>query len=175
MKDLKNIFTIAAALVAAVPGFSLLSGNLQILPGVSRMLYGGVLEALSIMIFLIIWLYKDRIERWSRPKAIRLSIVLISFFLIFLMLYIYLYELVVHGSVVFPLWPSGDLQRAYVKYGNWDLVMTNYSPDGVTMLFQNSGTSLITTKLRFLILFQMPMILLVAAFSVLGINLRQAT
>jgi hypothetical protein len=173
MKELKTIFSIAAAVVAAVPGFGLLFSNLEIPPGESRMLYGGVLEALSIMTFLIIWLNRKKIETLDSSRAIKIALWSLSFFLFFLLLYIFLLQSQVRDQIIFPFFPTGDLKNALLQDSSWNKVILDYHAEGTQkLILKSNATMLILTKIIFLLLFQIPMVLLVASFSILGINLK---
>jgi hypothetical protein len=172
MNELKNLFSVAAAVVAAIPGLGLLTANLEILPGVSRILYGGVLEALSLMTFLIIWLNKSKIEALKPSQAVKRALWCLFIFLLILIVYIYLLQSQIRDKIVFPLFPIGDLKKAISTYGSIDSVISNYHLEGTEKLIVTSNSTLILTKIIFLILFQVPMILLVIAFGIVGINLR---
>jgi hypothetical protein len=173
MKELKAVFTIAAGVFAAIPGIGLLSANLQILPGESRMLYGGVLEALSIMTLLSLWLKRKKIEKLPAYRAIRMAFWYVSAFLVFLLLYIFLLQSHVKENIIFPFFPTGDLKMAIEKYKSFDEIIRVYHQEGTQTLIASSNITLTLTKILFLILFQVPMIMLVISFCILGINIKK--
>jgi hypothetical protein len=118
---MKRVFVGAAAAVGVVPGLAIIAKGLPAPPGVN-LLFGGVVEALGAGVLMWLWIERGRLNKLQKKKLLRRVVISFSFSFASLLGYVTLYDWCVitdpaYGTLVFPLWATGDLSVAIDKAG----------------------------------------------------------
>jgi hypothetical protein len=136
LKKLSNFLSIASAVFAVIPGITVLLSNVGVPPNSSKALFGGVIEALGVVMLMMLWLNKNWIIKADIAKVNKLSFAAIVVFIVSLFSYIFLYNYLVvevEGSdaVFFPLWTSGELKESLSKMGSREELINQWGRDDV--------------------------------------------
>ena len=181
--NLKKLFVAIAAAAGAIPGATIIATGVGT-PPETKVLFGGVMEALGALSLLLLWVNRDKIKKLSPRKITRLSIALACLFIVCLSVYIVLLRICVvtiplgyegqhTEAVYFPIWTSGDLGMMVHRSGSREAAVHRYGPDGVhDAIRKMPGFALPATSAILLLTYQAPFTFLTIAFALLGIHQR---
>jgi predicted permease len=181
--NLKKFFVATAAAAGAVPGATILATGVGT-PPETKVLFGGVMEAIGALSLLLLWVNRDKIKKLRSRKITRLSITLAFLFVVCLGVYIILLRICVvtiplasQGqqveAVYFPIWTSGDLGEMVHRSGSREAAVHNYGPDGVHNAIRKMPSfALPATSVILLLTYQAPFTFLTIAFGLLAIHQR---
>jgi hypothetical protein len=127
---IKRVFVGAAAAFGVVPGLAIIARGLPALPG-TNLLFGGVVEALGAGVLMWLWIERVRLNKLAKRKLTRQVGMSFIFSFASLLAYMTLYDWCVvsnpaYGTLVFPLWATGDLSVAIKKAGGRWLALDRY-------------------------------------------------
>ena len=149
----KSILKTASSTFGLLPGICIMLTNIGLPPGLSNVLFGGIVEAAGALTLLLLALRKKNIQALSGKRIMRLSLVFFICFLTTFLGYIFLYSSsIVHNSfwdqtIFFPFWNTPDLKEAIKRYGSRNDAITNYGPDAIREMILESPVFLTLTKL----------------------------
>jgi hypothetical protein len=171
--NLKRFFLTVAAASGAVPGLAVISSGIGT-PPESKVLFGGIMEALGTVTLIVLWINRAKIKELSVRKITRLSILLAVLFVVFLIAYVILLNLCVKnegGATYFPLWTSGQLNEMIQHAGSRDAALDRYGIDAVhEAIHRMPSFALPITTAILLVMYQLVFTLLTTVFAFLGIH-----
>jgi multisubunit Na+/H+ antiporter MnhB subunit len=157
--SVRSTLKAASSTFGLLPGICIMLTNIGLPPGLSNVLFGGIVEAAGALTLLLLAIRRKNIRAISGKRITRLSVL---FFLCFLMSffgYIFLYfSSIVHNSVwdttiYFPLWSTNDLRDAVERFGSRNDAITNYGPDAIRNMIMENPTLLTVSKLLLAVLY----------------------
>jgi len=182
MKEIKYIFVISAAILTLLPGLPFLKSNL-VLPiddNLTRGTFFSVVEILSMLTFLLLWMNRTRIKRSSIRVLNTLSIKLGAFAIIFLILYYFMYNSFVvrsegYDPVFMPVFHSQKLSGFIQEYGGTaEAIIENHGRDTlVDKINELAKVQLISSIILFLLLYTIFFIPLTSALLIPVIKIQQ--
>lgn len=180
MSSLSNIYKWASASVALLPGLTVILTDLGTPPSISKVIYGGIIEACGAFTFLLLYLNRKKIAAITDARINRNSIILFVLFLISLLVYVVLFNSqVVYSSkydtkLFFPFWYKEDLQYMVKQAGSKLNAISSYGPQAVADSIANSQPYLEITSLLFTLLYVSVFEYLVIGFGLPGFKASDA-
>lgn len=179
MKKIGTILTAASGTFALVPGIAVLITEVGVPPGTSSVLYATVMESLGVLCLLILWLNKDKLQQLTVKSATRMTILLGVSFFVFLILYLQLFGFYVIStpgseSLLFPLWPQGELASGLAMYESKIALIREWGRDDVyNVISESSNVALQWSKMVFLLVYVIMFISLTLSFGILGVHVKE--
>jgi len=179
--NLKKFFMTIAAASGAIPGAAIIATGVGT-PPESKILFGGVIEALGAISLLVLWVNRAKIKKLNPGKITKISAILALFFAACLVVYIVLLNVCVitfadtsdgqhDEAVYFPIWTSGDLSKMVFRAGSREAALHKYGPDGVHEAIRKMPSfALPVTTAILLVIYQGSFLFLTIAFGLLGIH-----
>jgi hypothetical protein len=155
----KKIFMGVAAAFGAIPGLATVTKGLAAPPH-AKLLFGGFVEAIGAAILILLWINRDQLQKLSQGKLIRLVVLMFIGSFVAFVCYLAMYDWCIvtdpqFGTVMYPLWVTGDLatiiRRAGGRWAALDLYGT-YAV--VTSVERSSSVVWALTLGSFLLLYQ---------------------
>ncbi len=180
MSSLQKIYKWASASVALIPGFTVILTDLGTPPNISKVVYGGIIEACGAFTFLLLYLNRKKITAIPEAKVNRVSIILFILFLVSLLCYVLLFNSqVVYSSkydlkLFFPFWYKEDLRYIVSQAGSKLNAITSYGPQAVSDAITNSQPYLEITSALFTLLYVSVFEYLVIGFGLPGFKASDA-
>lgn len=179
MKHIQVILVSLTALMSAVPGYTSIREGIGVPPGYGP-LFGGTQIALSAIVLLGIFLFREKVARIRRRRLMWISTVCAATFLISLALYITFLSLCtvrVAGETssggeevfYFPAWPGGNLAKAIDQTSRQEVA--NRYRRSLPDLLAEQGIRLAMTTVALLVLYVTSFSSLIGAFALLGVRI----
>ena len=179
MKKIGTILTAASGTFALVPGIAVLITEVGVPPGTSSVMYATVMESLGVLSLLILWLNKNKLQQLSVKSATRITILLAVSFFVFLIVYLQLFGFYVVStpgseSLLFPLWPQGELASGLAKYDSKATLIREWGRDDVfNVIAESSNLALQWSKMVFLLVYVIMFTSLTLSFGILGVCIKE--
>lgn len=177
MNNFQNIFKWASGSLALVPGLTVVLTNLGTPPTISKLLYGGIVEAIGAFTFLMLYLNRKKISEMSDKKIKTYSIIMFVLFFVSLLTYTVLYNSQVVYSpkydtkIFFPFWFGDELGFMIKDAGSKLNAITNYGPQAVADAIVNAQPSLEITGVIFTTIYVSIFVFLIIGFGLPGFKL----
>lgn len=171
---MKKLFITFSAAFGAIPGLVVLSTELGVPPGQSK-LFGAIIEAFGVLSLMILWINRGKLARAAARKVTTWAVTLGMICFVCLLLYVVLFKLCVisdpyRGIVLFPLWLSGKLNGMVILAGSRNGALVRYGYDAVREAAQNAPLALGLTTALLITIYQAIFTSLALAFGLLGIK-----
>lgn len=127
---MKKLFATISGAFGAIPGLAVLMYGLGAPPGEWK-LFGGVTESFGTLTLIILYVNKGKLGQISLRRLTNWAIALGCISFGGIGLYIALHEIcIVHcalwGSVLYPLWLSGELAKVVAEHGGREQALCDY-------------------------------------------------
>ena len=145
------------------------------MPPDQRALFGGVIEAFGVFALMVIWINRKklalvavgRITEWAVRFCIACALSLV--------VYLILYRFCVvsdpyRGTVIYPLWVSGDLAEMVSHAGGRQRAFDYYGLHAIDAATKNTPIALAVTTIVLLLFYQSILSCLSVAFGLLAIT-----
>jgi hypothetical protein len=176
MNNLGDLYKTASAAFGLLPGIAILVTNLGVPPDTSQLLFAGTIEAVGVLTLLTLWTNRDKIGSISAQNITVYVLISAGVFLISLFLYLFLYgqyvvQVPYSNSLLFPLWPQGELKEGLISYGSKFGLIQHWGADDVYKVIQSSSPAAVQlTSLVFLFNYLVVFVSITFAFGILGIK-----
>ena len=176
MKALGNVFSGISAVFALIPGMAILTTSLGVPPGASKVVFGATIEAVCVLTLLILWVNKKNVKRIALNSINKYAVLaggaFVALFILYSFLYGYYVEEVPHtASILFPLWPNGELAEGLQTHGSRMNLIEAWGRDDVYKVIQGSSSAAIqVTTMLFLLVYMGIFLTLTIGFGMLGIK-----
>jgi hypothetical protein len=140
----RRVFIAATGALGLVPGAATIAKGL-VTPPQGRLLFGGFVEAIGAGIIILLWINRKEFSQVAKSTLTRRVVVLTlcSFACLIAYLGIYDWCVVTHpefGTVMFPLWSTGDLSVAIDKAGGRWAALDQYGTYAIVTDIQKSSS-----------------------------------
>jgi len=173
---IQDIFKWASASFAVIPGLIIMATNLGTPPGISKYVYGGLIEATGAFSLLLLAINKKSITKLSHQKITKISISIFILFIISMLTYIFLFnnQIIYNDkydtSLFFPFWYGDDLGYMIQKAGSKYNAISLYGPQAIIDGIYSSKNYLEFSRAIFTIVYIFTFEMLVIGFGLLGLR-----
>jgi hypothetical protein len=174
---MKKVFLTAAASFAAIPGIAVIAAGIGTPPN-SQVWFGGIVNVVGVGTILLLMMNQKYIRRISPQRLTKYVGILFTSTLMLFISYVVLYNwcVVSHqrwGTVMYPLWATGELARAVEAAGGRWQAFDRYGVNDITSaVLKSSGLIWGVTLGLFVVTYSSMFACLTAAFAILGIKLE---
>jgi hypothetical protein len=171
-----KLFAAISAAFAAIPGLAVLMFGLGAPPRM-RSLFGGVIESFGALTLLILFVNKGKLRQKSLRRLTKWAVILGCIGFGCIALFAVLYQICVvycptRGTVLFPLWPTGELADMIAKHEGRVQALCDYGPTEITKAMHPFALGV--TIVVLLLAYAAVSTCLAAAFGLLAMILRTA-
>lgn len=172
--NLDSLFRWASGAVALIPGLTVIISNLGVPPGMSASLYGGMIESIGALTFLLLFINKEKIKTCSLARINMTAISFFVFFIFCIISYVALYNSQVAYSekydisILFPFGGANELRYMIDQAGSKAKAIDNYGRQAVIDAIEKSKWTVEMTKIFFSIVYLLIFESLVISFGILG-------
>jgi hypothetical protein len=174
---MRKILHAATAVFILIPGLVIILTGLGT-PPTYKILFGGIVEAIGVLVLLLLWTNRERIRRMEKPKITNLSKNCAILFIVALILYIIIYDYCVinvedRATVYFPLWSTGELADLIERAGSRYEAVIKYGKDAIIKATQSMSLVMSITTIVMLLVYQTIFTSIVIAFGLMIIYIRK--
>lgn len=118
---MKKIFMGAAAAFGVIPGLATVAKGLAAPPH-AKLLFGGFVEAIGAAILIMLWINRNELQKLAQGKLICLVVLMFIGSFAAFVCYLAMYDWCIvtdpqFGTVIYPLWATGDLATVIRRAG----------------------------------------------------------
>jgi hypothetical protein len=192
MDKLKKYLLGISALVLVIPGYHVLYKDaFYFPPHESKALYYGLVQVSSGITIMLLWLYRARIRKFKENKIVVLSLIFFLLFVISTILFIHFYDKYVliitpgysdknsSDTIYYPLCPPETLVNSLRMWTSDQSpkpkiypkeFSQKYGPDSYREVLRRCDVNFISTKIIFIMLYQLIFVFLVLTFGFISIR-----
>jgi hypothetical protein len=177
---MRQIFLAASSAFACIPGLGAILTGFGAPPNAGAW-FGGVATTMGVFTIILIMLNSERLSAHSMQAITKVSILLLIAGIILCAIYTLLFDWCIvnhlaYGSVVYPLWTSGDLAQMVDRAGGRWNALDRYGAYGVDAAIRRSSSSVwALTVATFIVCYSAMIVSLTAALALPAARLDKSS